>query len=112
MNILHKLFTLEPINFLLITKHNIDGHPLFALHGHLSRASLDLREEGDSFSKGDLLATIGNKNENGGSNPHLHSQLSIKEPTKPDMPGVVSLRERAAALKIYPDPQLVLGQLY
>jgi len=96
----------------IITKHNIDGHPLFALHGHLSRASLDLREEGDSFSKGDLLATIGNKNENGGWNPHLHFQLSIKEPTKPDMPGVVSLRERAAALKIYPDPQLVLGQLY
>jgi murein DD-endopeptidase MepM/ murein hydrolase activator NlpD len=96
----------------IVTKHIVDGKPLFALHGHLSRSSLLRREEGEEFKQGDVIAQIGDKTENGGWNPHLHFQLSTKQPTEADMPGVVSLANRKHALQLFPDPQLVLGKLY
>ena len=96
----------------IITEHKIDGVTLFALHGHLSKASLHLRKEGDAFRRGEQLAELGDKTENGGWNPHLHFQLSYRRPSNADMPGVVSLADRDAALRDYPDPQLVLGKLY
>jgi len=96
----------------IITEHIVEGKKLYALHGHLSKESLRLRKEGEAFSRGDIIATVGNKDENGGWNPHLHFQLSYKAPAVPDMPGVTSLRNRAMALQLYPDPQIVLGKLY
>ena len=96
----------------IITKHHFEGKALYVLHGHLSRASLALHLESARFQKGDIIAYVGEKEENGGWNPHLHIQLSWKEPTVCDMPGAVSLRNRSQALLDYPDPQLILGQLY
>ena len=96
----------------IITQHLVDGKKIYALHGHLSKASLDLHQEGDTIAKGTIIGRIGNQSENGGWNPHLHFQLSYIAPLVPDLPGVVSLNEREDALKIYPDPQLVLGRLY
>ena len=85
---------------------------LYALYGHLSAKSFDNKEIGMVFKKGDILAWVGKKSENGGWNPHLHFQLSWIDPLKADMPGVVSEIEREKALKIYPDPRIVLGNLY
>ena len=44
--------------------------------------------------------------------PHVHFQLSYQKPTTHDLIGVCSEEEREKNLKIFPDPQLVLGRLY
>lgn len=85
---------------------------IWVLHGHLQMKSLDGLSVGQSFKSGDTIAWIGAEHENGGWPPHLHIQLSISEPIVNDMPGVVKFEERRSALEQYPDPRLILGQLY
>ena len=107
----------NPIEFdyghVIVSKHehSILGR-FWILFGHLSQDSLELHEVGQSFTSGDVLGFIGNKNENGGWNPHLHIQLSKIDPQTHDMPGVVSLSNREQALLDYPDPRLILGDVY
>ena len=96
----------------IITRHTWLGQVVFALHGHLSRTSLSRWAEGDAFPSGALLATVGERFENGGWNPHLHFQLSLVEPDTHDLPGAVSAAQRAQARRDFPDPRLVLGPLY
>lgn len=96
----------------IVTQHLLGDKYLYALWGHLSHASINGKSEGDTFKKGDVIAFIGNKKENGGWPPHLHLQLAIHAPQTHDMPGVVSSSELRAALIDYPDPRLVLGPLY
>lgn len=96
----------------LITRHELDGKPVWALHGHLSASSTAGKLPGQKFAAGDVIAWIGEKHENGGWNPHLHFQLSLVEPAVCDLPGVVSPAQLKEALLIYPDPRLVLGPLY
>jgi len=96
----------------LILRYELDRKPIFALYGHLSTESLKNKKAGQKISKGERIAWIGSKEENGGWNPHLHFQLSWMEPTTFDMPGVVSELDRVRALEIYPDPRMVLGPLY
>ena len=55
---------------------------------------------------------MGKKEENGGWPPHVHFQLSLVEPKNCDLPGVVSQKDHDIALKLFPDPRLVLGNLY
>ncbi len=96
----------------LITEHDLPGLRFWVLHGHLSHVSVQGKQAGDSFKKGDLIAWVGNSDENGGWNPHLHFQLSLVEPVVCDMPGAVSVSDRKKGLETYPDPRLVLGKLY
>lgn len=103
----------------IVTKHIVKqpdsegkGVPLYALYGHLSRQSLTKVHVGSSFRGGDVLGSIGDRTENGGWYPHLHLQLSWEEPRVCDMPGVVSVENREAALKMYPDPSMILGKLW
>jgi len=96
----------------IITRHEWLGQVVYALHGHLSRTSLGRWREGDAFSAGAQLGTVGEAHENGGWNPHLHFQLSLVRPATHDLPGAVSAADRAQALRDYPDPRLVLGALY
>ena len=100
----------------IITEHriSIDGveQQLWVLLGHLSRSSLHDLEIGTAFRKGDQLATMGHEHENGGWPPHVHIQLSLIEPTKPDLEGVVRPEDREQALLRYPDPRNILGRLY
>ena len=96
----------------IITVHNFQGQTLWALYGHLSHASVDLRKPGDRFQAGEVLGQLGVEKENGGWNPHLHFQLSWVKPLTCDLPGVVAEKDRAQALRDYPDPRLVLGALY
>jgi peptidoglycan LD-endopeptidase LytH len=98
--------------FTLITKHSLGGEPLYALFGHLSARSVEGKAKGQSFAAGEILAWVGDRQENGGWNPHLHFQLSLEAPEKCDLPGVVNQQQRAEAVKKYPDPRLVLGPLY
>lgn len=96
----------------IILKHRIAGRQMFALHGHLSRSSLDENRVGEALAKGEPFARTGRVEENGRWVPHLHYQLSWVDPGQPDMPGVVSEDELAEALQIYPDPRIVLGKVY
>ena len=61
---------------------------------------------------GFIVGWIGSEEENGGWKPHVHFQLSVKEPSTHDMPGVVSAEEREQAIQDYPHPFHVTGQLY
>ena len=67
------------------------------LYGHLSTDSLDGLEPGMPVSKGQVFARMGEKSENGGWEPHVHFQISLIEPTKPDLPGVVRRSDREQA---------------
>ena len=98
--------------YTLITEHLLDGRPVWALHGHLSALSIEGRFEGQRVTRGEVIAWVGDRHENGGWNPHLHFQLSLVRPEVADLPGAVSDADREAALAIYPDPRLVLGPLY
>lgn len=98
--------------YTLVTEHALDGRPVWALHGHLSARSLEGRYEGQRVARGEVIAWVGDRHENGGWNPHLHFQLSLVRPEVADLPGAVSDTDRERARAIYPDPRLVLGPLY
>jgi murein DD-endopeptidase MepM/ murein hydrolase activator NlpD len=96
----------------LITRHEWSDQVVYALHGHLSRESLDRWRPGDGFHRGDILGWIGTREVNGGWNPHVHFQLCLAEPVTHDLPGAVGQVNREWGLGVFPDPRLVLGGLY
>ncbi len=96
----------------VITHHVIQGQNLWILYGHLDAKSTENCVPGKSISAGEIIAWFGDRSENGGWPPHLHFQLSYREPETHDLPGVVTLEEREKALLDFPDPRLVLGPLY
>lgn len=96
----------------IVVRYNIEEQVIYALYGHLSRESHEMVSVGRPVKKGRKIATLGDKRVNGGWAPHLHFQLSLEDPKEADMDGVVAPQERAEALKKFPDPRLVLGDLY
>lgn len=96
----------------IVIEYNLSGPVVYALYGHLSRPSLEQVSVGETVAKGQKIGEIGTKEVNGGWAPHLHFQLSIDDPGEADMPGVVSEEDHQQALEQYPDPRLVLGDLY
>lgn len=96
----------------IIIKYVISKTIVWALYGHLDSSSIINKYIGQNVKKGEIIGRFGNNQENGGWEPHLHFQLSLIEPATHDLPGVVSLEDRAQALLDYPDPRLVLGSLY
>lgn len=96
----------------IVTEHNFDGVAVYALYGHLDAKTLDLSPRGRKFQAGEVLGGLGDRPENGGWPPHVHFQLSLARPATHDLPGVVSRADRMTALELYPDPRLVLGELY
>jgi len=96
----------------IVLRHKVNNKSFYALHGHLSKKSLSHISVGQSVNKGEQIATLGTAAENGGWHPHLHYQLGVQDPGEADMPGVVSEEDLEKALKHYPDPRLILGDLY
>ncbi len=96
----------------IITEHVIAGVKLWALYGHLSHDSVQGALDLKNFEAGQLLGWLGQPEENGGWPPHLHFQLSITEPQKCDMPGVVSGKDQLRSMNVFVDPRIVLGNLY
>ena len=96
----------------IITRHTWLGQTVYALHGHLSRESLQRWSPGDAFEAGEVLGHVGSREVNGGWNPHVHFQLSLLVPETHDLPGAVNVADRDWALSAFPDPRLVLGPLY
>ena len=100
----------------IITEHSIQiddqTTTVWVLHGHLARESLEGLNVGDSIIKGQVIGAMGHEKENGGWPPHVHIQLSLTEPKKPDLPGVVTPENRDEALLNFPDPRNILGMVY
>ena len=96
----------------VIVHHTIQNQDLWILYGHLSSESTENCPVGTPLSKGEEFAWFGAEDENGGWPPHLHFQLSLLKPHTHDLPGVVHPDDRERALIDFPDPRLVLGQLY
>lgn len=96
----------------LVTLHHLGARELYVLWGHLSKISVEKHEVGQVFAQGDTIARLGDRDENGGWNPHLHFQLSWMRPERADLPGVVRQKDLEWALETFPDPRLVLGPLY
>ncbi len=113
--IVHQGFNPAPFDYghVIVTEHqNQQGATFWVLWGHLSKASIHKHQIGEPFERGDVIGWVGSKSDNGGWNPHLHIQLANEKPATHDMPGVVSLSERELAGQMYPDPRIILGQIY
>jgi len=85
---------------------------MFALYGHLSKKSLERNEVEAAVEAGEVIGWLGSSDENGNWPPHLHYQISVKDPGEADMPGVVAEDEVEEASKLYPDPRMILGAVY
>lgn len=96
----------------LVLKHKVNGQIYYALYGHLSPDSILHLTPGQEVEEGEKVGELGDEKENGNWPPHLHYQISIKDPGEADMPGVVSDEEHEEALEIYPDPRILLGEIY
>lgn len=113
--IVYQGYNSEPFDYghVLVTKHSHKTLGwIWILFGHLSKESIIKHPCNLSLKRGTTIGWVGPKSENGGWNPHLHIQMSITDPKCHDMPGVVSLKERESAINQYPDPRLILGQIY
>lgn len=95
----------------IILEHPLEpGLTVFSLFGHLSRASLTGLADGQPVAKGQQIATLGDRDVNGGWLPHLHFQLILDIADKRgDFPGVFRRSERELAKRISPDPAQWLG---
>lgn len=96
----------------IITEHNWGDTRIYALYGHLSRATLEQVYVGQELRGGEQIGWLGDVHENGGWVSHLHFQLSYEKPEVPDLPGVVSEFDFEAAQRKYPDPRIILGPIY
>ena len=97
----------------IVTEHELNGRRVWALYGHLaSKRPPEGWVAGAAVKRGQLLGWLGAEHENGGWPPHVHFQLSLREPETHDMPGVVAVVHHAAALRDYPDPRMVVGPLW
>lgn len=93
----------------IILRHETDDRTeFFTLYGHLSLESIADLRPGDSFQRGDRLATFGDASVNGGWPPHVHFQVMTNILGKVgDFPGVAPPDEREVWLSLVPDPNLI-----
>lgn len=96
----------------VILKHMVEGQELYALYGHLSKKSVELHIQGEKKKRGDVIGYLGEESENGNWPPHLHYQICIEDPEEPDMPGVVAKKDLIRVRERYPDPRILLGDIY
>jgi 4-aminobutyrate aminotransferase-like enzyme len=95
----------------LILEHDADGTPFYTLYGHLSRASLEGKREGQAVAAGEKLGEIGEVDENGGWPPHLHFQLITDLlDMRGNYPGVARASQRRVWLSLVPDATALVGE--
>lgn len=93
----------------IILQHSIDNQYFYTLYGHLTLASIESLQKGQFFKKGERIAHIGARHENGGWVPHLHFQViqNIGD-WEGDYPGVATEAEALRFLQNCPNPALFL----
>lgn len=111
---IHSLaFNDKPLDYgaTIIVEHSLPSGPLFSLYGHLSKSSIEGRRAGEAVAAGDILAYIGEKEENGGWVPHLHFQLIMDmEGWSGDYPGVTTEDEAQSFFANCPNPDLLFSK--
>ena len=95
--------------FVILQHTTTDGDEFFTLYGHLSRESLPNVPVGREVAAGDVIATLGSADVNGGWTPHLHFQIitDLLDMGR-DFPGVCSPSREAAWAALCPDPNVLL----
>lgn len=88
------------------------GRDLFILVGHLAKSIMQWPDPGDLMDKNQVFAHVGSELENGGWFPHIHVQFSFIPPSKCDMPGVIRKADYPFWESQFPDPRIILGELY
>ena len=97
---------------ILILEHECaDGSRFRALYGHLSRASAEGSQVGQRFAAGEVVARLGDVDENGGWPPHLHLQISGNDAPEDGglWPGVVDPDDWDLWRQLFPNPAALLG---
>ncbi|MGB1147488.1 MAG: aminotransferase class III-fold pyridoxal phosphate-dependent enzyme, partial [Alphaproteobacteria bacterium] len=96
---------------LILEHHRGDGTSFRALYGHLSKASAENLQPGQTFEAGDVIAHLGAEAENGDWPPHLHLQVgSADASADPDQwPGVVDADDWDLWTHIFPNPASLLS---
>jgi murein DD-endopeptidase MepM/ murein hydrolase activator NlpD len=93
----------------IILKHSIENIEFYTLFGHLSLASIDNLKVGQTFKKGEQIATLGNASVNGDYAPHLHFQIITDiQDYVGDYPGVCSKKDLEFYRGNCLDPELLL----
>ncbi len=94
----------------VILRHELQGKVFHTLYGHLSTASLEALEIGQTIQKGQRIGWLGNSTENGNWPPHLHFQIIMDmQDYAGDYPGVCAFTEVEQYASNCPDPSLLLG---
>ena len=94
----------------IILEHTLENHKFYTLYGHLSRASLQNIEVGQSIKQGDVIAQLGDAKVNGDYAPHLHFQIIKDLQGKVgDYPGVCSAKDLEFYKQNTIDPKPILG---
>lgn len=84
---------------------------VFVLYGHLSPASLEGKKKSDPVRRGERIAWLGERHENGGWLPHLHLQVMADGlDLGCGFPGVCAARWQDLWLKFCPNPGPLLAQ--
>jgi len=93
----------------LILKHETDsGIPFYTLYGHLSESSFKLVKKGQKINKNDLIAYVGDVNENGDWASHLHFQIMLDMLNYThDFPGVAFPNNLSVWSSLCPNPNLL-----
>ncbi|MCC6930100.1 MAG: aminotransferase class III-fold pyridoxal phosphate-dependent enzyme [Gemmatimonadaceae bacterium] len=87
-----------------------DGDPFWTLYGHLSRASVESLRPGQMIARGERFGALGEMEENGGWDPHLHFQLAVlTDGMAGDWPGVADPDDLALWTAICPNPAALLN---
>ncbi|MFN8390484.1 MAG: peptidoglycan DD-metalloendopeptidase family protein [Bdellovibrionota bacterium] len=93
----------------ILIEHDLGGAQLITLYGHLSRESLSGLFVGKPITRGEPIASLGDKSVNGGWPPHLHFQLIVDPGEwKGDYPGVGERSKLDFYRQNCPDPMCLL----
>lgn len=96
----------------LILQHKFDSLIFYTLYGHLSLESLEIHARETIIQAGTQIASLGNKEENGGWFPHLHFQIILDlQGYQDDYPGVCSMQDAPNMLSNCPSPMPLLSFL-
>jgi 4-aminobutyrate aminotransferase-like enzyme/Ser/Thr protein kinase RdoA (MazF antagonist) len=96
-------------NTIILRHEPRPGLVFYTLYGHLSDCSLEHIRAGSQVKRGELLATVGGKDVNGGWPPHLHFQVMLEVfDNSADFPGVAYPEEREVWLGLCPDPRTLV----
>lgn len=86
------------------------GDQFWTLYGHLSRATAEALAVSQHVSRGERFGTLGEPEENGGWDPHLHLQLAVlTDGMTGDWPGVADPDDLAMWRAICPNPAALLN---